>query len=245
MRFPRRQFLQLAAGATALPAALRIASAQTSYPALRNAVKRGTRQYVLIGAGFDSFALRRPDFSQGADIFEIDHPATQALKMQRIKECAISLPRSVHFVAADLASETLSAVLDRCSFRRDESAFFSWLGVTSFLTREANLAILRAVASHAARGSELVFTYVDQIEFNSATESSLMRDLKNSAASMGEPMISGFYPKELANELRQVGLELVEDLDGQMMSERYRRTGANPLRPHASSHVALARVPSG
>jgi methyltransferase (TIGR00027 family) len=103
--------------------------------ALRDAVKRGTRQYVLIGAGFDSFALRRPDFSQGVEIFEIDHPATQALKMQRIKECAVSLPRSVHFVAADLVSETLSAVLDRCSFRRDESAFFSWLGVTSFLTR--------------------------------------------------------------------------------------------------------------
>jgi hypothetical protein len=93
--------------------------------------------------------------------------------------------------------------------------------------------------------SELVFTYVDQIEFNSATESSLVRDLKNSAASMGEPMISGFDPKELANELRQVGLELVEDLDGQMMSERYRRIAANPLRPHASSHVALAHVPTG
>jgi len=94
----------------------------------------------LIGAGFDSFALRRPAFSKDVEIFEIDHPATQTLKLERIKECGIPLPRSVHFIAANLASESLEAVLDRSPFRRGEPAFFSWLGVMPFLTREANLA---------------------------------------------------------------------------------------------------------
>ena len=68
--------------------------------ALREATIRGIRQYVLIGAGFDSFALRRPAFSDALAIFEIDHPATQTMKIQRIKECGISLPQSVHFIAA-------------------------------------------------------------------------------------------------------------------------------------------------
>jgi len=212
--------------------------------ALREAVQNGTRQYVLIGAGFDSFALRRPAYSQHVEIFEIDHPATQTLKLQRIRECGISLPRSVHFVLADLASETLEAALDRSSFRRDESTFFSWLGVTSYLTREANLAILRSVATCGAPGSELVFTYVDQIESNLDSGSGL-RELRALVASMGEPFVSGFAPEQLADDLQHVGLELVDDLDAQMMSERYRRTGATTLQPFAHQHIALARVPSG
>jgi methyltransferase (TIGR00027 family) len=176
--------------------------------ALRKAVEKGTHQYVLIGAGFDSFVLRRPAFCGDIEIFEIDHPATQTLKLQRIKECGVSLPGSVHFVAADFERETLETALSRSSFRRDETAFFSWLGVTSFLTREVNLATLHAVATCGARGSELVFTYVDQIEFNSGTGSRFVRDLNAGAlASMGEPMISGFDPKEIANDLRHVGLE--------------------------------------
>src|SRR6516164_7708643 len=79
--------------------------------ALREATIRGIRQYVLIGAGFDSFALRRPAFSDALAIFEIDHPATQTMKIQRIKECGIWLPQSVHFIAADLAKEDLVTVL--------------------------------------------------------------------------------------------------------------------------------------
>src|ERR1700722_9691822 len=115
--------------------------------ALREATKRGTRQYVLIGAGFDSFALRRPAYSETLEIFEIDHPATQTLKIQRIEECGVSLPESVHFIAADLANEDLATALARSSYRRDEPAFFSWLGVTVYLTREGNHATLGAVAT--------------------------------------------------------------------------------------------------
>ena len=212
--------------------------------ALREATNRGTRQYVLIGAGFDSFALRRPAFSEPLEIFEIDHPATQAFKIQRIKDCGISLPSSVHFVSADLANEDLTAALARSSFRRDEPAFFSWLGVTVYLTREANLATLRAVANIGAPGSELVFTYVDQIEFVSGGSRSPGDANAKAVAMMGEPYLSGFDPKEIANDLMYVGLELIEDLDGQKMSERYRRTEANTLQPPVSMHIALARVHS-
>jgi methyltransferase (TIGR00027 family) len=212
--------------------------------ALREAVKRGIRQYVLIGAGLDSFALRRPAFSESLDISEIDHPATQAFKIQRIRDCGISLPPSVHFISADLANEDLASALARSSFRRDEPAFFSWLGVTVYLTREANLATLRAVANVGAPRSELVFTYVDQIEFFQGGSRSPGDANAKAVAMMGEPYVSGFDPKEIANDLMHVGLELIEDLDGQKMSERYRRTGANALQPPVSLHIALARVQS-
>jgi methyltransferase (TIGR00027 family) len=210
--------------------------------ALREATKRGTRQYVLIGAGFDSFALRRPAFSEALEIFEIDHPATQAFKIERIRDCGISLPSSVHFVSADLATEDLAAALARSSFRKAEPAFFSWLGVTVYLTPEANLATLRAVANLGAPGSELVFTYVDQIEFDSDGSRSPGHANARAAAMMGEPYLSGFDPKEIANDLMHVGLELIEDLDGPKMSERYRRTAANALKPSVNMHIVHARV---
>lgn len=214
--------------------------------ALRQAMDRGVRQYVLIGAGFDSFALRYPDVSETLEIFEIDHPATQTLKQQSISECGISLPQSVHFVAADLANEDLTTALARSSFRKDEAAFFSWLGVTVYLTREANLATLRAVATCGARGSELVFTYVDQIEFAaSSCSSSSHNSNAQLVANMGEPYVSGFDPNGLAEDLAGVGLELVEDLDGQQMSDRYKRAGQNILRPPGSVHIVLARVGPG
>jgi methyltransferase (TIGR00027 family) len=212
--------------------------------ALWAAMNRGIRQYVLIGAGFDSFALRRPAFSETLEIFEIDHPATQIFKVQRIKDCGISLPTSVHFVSSDLANVVLAAALARSSFRRDEPAFFSRLGVTVYLTRKANLATLRAVANISAPESELVFTYVDQIEFVSGGPRSLGDANVKAVAMLGEPYLSGFDPKEIANDLVEVGFELIEDLDGQQMSERYGRIGANALQPPASIHIALARVHS-
>jgi methyltransferase (TIGR00027 family) len=209
--------------------------------ALKAATQRGTRQYVLIGAGFDSFSLRLPAFANDLEIFEIDHPATQALKIARIKECGITLPASVHFIAADLAHETLASALARSSFRSDEPAFFSWLGVTVYLTREANMATLRAVASSSAAGSELVFTYVDLAEFGEGGRRAPDHPSAQAVARLGEPFVSGFDPLKLASDLKSTGLELVEDLDGHQMAERYGRAGHNALRPSATMHIALAR----
>jgi methyltransferase (TIGR00027 family) len=213
--------------------------------ALRQATIRGTAQYVLIGAGFDSFALRRPAFSNALTIFEIDHPATQAMKIQRIRECGISLPPSVHFIAADLANEDLASVLARSSFRTEEAAFFSWLGVTVYLTREANLATLRAVATCGARASELVFTYVDQAEFAPGRSRSPHNENARAAAAIGEPFVSGFDPDKIADDLARVGLELVEDLDGKAMWQRYGGASTTILQPPAGWHIALARVGKG
>jgi O-methyltransferase involved in polyketide biosynthesis len=112
-----------------------------------------------------------------------------------------------------------------------------------YLTREANLATLRAVANVGAPGSELVFTYVDQIEFAPDGSRSLGDANAKAVALMGEPYVSGFDPNEIANDLMHTGLELIEDLDGWKMAERYGRTEA-ALQPPVSLHIALARVKS-
>jgi methyltransferase (TIGR00027 family) len=208
--------------------------------ALRAATVKGIRQYVLIGAGFDSFALRRPAFSSNLQIFEIDFPATQGLKLERIKECGISLPDSVHFIAADLSCESVTEALARSPFRQYLPTFFSWLGVTMYLTRQANLSTLRSIASCVPQDSELVFTYLDERLFQVRPES--FRELERRVASVGEPFLSGFSPEGLAANLKDCGLTLVEDLNGVEVAAKYDRLGKNGLGPSTFSHMALARV---
>ena len=221
-----------------------ITRSRYSEDALHAAVARGVRQYVLIGAGFDSYAMRTPAEAEHVEIFEIDHPATHSLKQQRIKACGISIRNSVHFLAADLANESLDVVLSRSAFKSAEPAFFSWLGVTMYLTREANLATLRAIARCAAPGSELVFTYIDRAAFLYALEtpSGSFSELKRSVAAIGEPFVSGFDPKALAQDLIGVGLELTEDLVDSDVVARYDPRGVNKLRPATHSHIARASV---
>src|SRR6202012_3542114 len=139
--------------------------------ALQDGVSRGVRQYVLIGAGFDSFALRLPKFAADLQIFEIDFPATQSLKAERIDACGVVLPDSVHFIAADLSQESVADALARSSFETNRLTFFSWLGVTMYLTREANLATLSSIASCSMAGSEVAFTYFDERLFRAQSES--------------------------------------------------------------------------
>jgi methyltransferase (TIGR00027 family) len=211
--------------------------------ALQLAVTRGIRQYVLIGAGFDSFALRRPAYAADLQIFEIDFPATQNLKLARIAECGLTLPESVHFIAADLSQETVAAALLRSPFRSEVLTFFSWLGVTMYLTREANLETLKSIASCTPMASELVFTYFDERLFQAQSEA--FRDMEKRVAAMGEPFLSGFNPGTLARDLGDCGLLLLEDLGGSEITAKYDRTGGNSLGQSALSHIALARVIHG
>ena len=197
------------------------------------------RQYVLIGAGFDSFSLRLPKFAANLQIFEIDFPATQKLKLERISACGITLPDTVHFVAADLSQESVAAALARSPFETGELAFFSWLGVTMYLTREANLATLRSTASCTPVGSEVVFTYLDERVFQADSEA--FRELQQRVTSVGEPFLSGFNTAELAANLAGCGLDLVEDLNGSQSAARYAR-GEHGLGQSPYSHIALARV---
>ena len=212
--------------------------------ALHDAIRRGVSQYVILGAGFDSYALRVPVEGRDLQIFEIDHPATQALKQQRIAECDVQLPDSVHFLAADLAAEELADVLGRSAFSPSQPAFFSWLGVTMYLTREANMATLAAIANCSAPDSEVVFSYVDQQYFEQASgrEAEIFAQLQEAVSSMDEPFQSGFNPLELAGDLANTGLLLEEDIDDVALQQRYDPDDLNGFKSAARSHIGRARV---
>lgn len=208
--------------------------------ALADAVARGARQYVLVGAGFDSFAVRQPPFADALAIFEIDHPATQARKRERLAASGAVLPPNVRFVAADLGREPLADVLGRCGFSATVPAFFSWLGVSIYLTRDANLATLRGVATASAPGSEIVFTYTDQRALDARPPA--LEAQRARVAALGEPWLSGFDPTTLATDLADVGLALVDDLGPRELTARYCAGRADGLQPGRIGHVARARV---
>jgi methyltransferase (TIGR00027 family) len=212
--------------------------------ALHSAIQRGVSQYVILGAGFDSYTLRIPPQGKDLTIFEIDHPATQSLKQKRIVECDIQLPDSVHFLAADLAEEELADVLDRSTFNASQPAFFSWLGVTMYLTREANMATLAAIAHCSSPGSEVAFSYVDQEYFGlgSGRDAEVFARLNKAVSSMNEPFLSGFHPHELAEDLAKAGLKLEEDMDDIALMEHYDPEGLNRFKSAARSHIGRARV---
>ncbi len=208
--------------------------------ALEAAAARGVTQYVLIGAGFDSFCLRRPPFAENIEIYEIDHPATQALKIERIQACGVLLPASVHFIPADLSQVSVAEALATSPFDSRRLAFFSWLGVTMYLTKAANLATLRAIARCSPPGSLLAFTYVEAAQLRSPSPA--FEKMQSRLTAKGEPFLSGFDPHLIGHEIAHCGLELIEDLLGQEALQRYGRSGDASLSRPSSSHVALARV---
>jgi methyltransferase (TIGR00027 family) len=244
----RARLLALGSDQAVIAAALRrhptyggvILRSRYAEDALATAVAQGVRQYVLVGAGFDSFCVRQPRYAHALTIFEIDQPASQALKRRRLAEAGLAVPDNVRFVAADLSREPLATVLADAGFARAVPAFFSWLGVTIYLPREANLATLRAIATASAPGSELVFTYIDQRILDGASPT--MERMRARRAQLGEPWVSGFDPTTLATTLANLGLALSEDLVGRELTARYCTGRDDGLSAGLAGHVARARV---
>lgn len=212
--------------------------------ALAAAILRGVTQYVLIGAGFDSYALRTPAGAEHLRIFEIDHPATQSLKTRRLDECGIAVHERVQFLPADLSQQTLGNVLADSSFKPGELTFFSLLGVTMYLSPADNRATMREIAKSAAPGSELVFTYIDQAIFStgSGPAPEAFTSIQQSVASVGEPFIGGFDPATLPGNLEKAGLLLEEDLTDPELIARYDPADVNGLISAPQSRIARART---
>lgn len=171
---------------------------------LRLALDRGIRQYVVFGAGLDTFGLRNPHASRGLRVFEVDHPATQRWKRARLQASGVGLPDGLNFVPVDFERQSLRERLLHAGFRFDRPAFYSMLGVVIYLTEEAVMGTLRMVAS-SAPGSEIVFDFSPPESH--LTESQRTRRQVSMArmAQGGEPWLTFFDPDELAGSLRTVG----------------------------------------
>jgi methyltransferase (TIGR00027 family) len=208
---------------------------------LADAIQRGATQYVVLGAGLDTFAYRNAHPPSGLKVFEIDHPVTQAWKRKRLEAAAISIPSSTVFVPLDFERATLSAGLHDARFAADQISFFSWLGVTPYLTQEAVLATLAFVAS-LPPGSGVVFDYtVARSSLNS--EQMALDALASRVSKAGEPFQFLINPRALGALLKAAGFRHIEDFGPGEIDARYFPDREDGLRVSAGlAHLVHAEV---
>jgi methyltransferase (TIGR00027 family) len=203
------------------------------------AVNQGVRQCVVLGAGLDTFAYRNP--FEDVRVIEVDHPATQAWKRELLASAGVAIPSSVSFVAVDFARQTLAEQLSRSAFRPSEPAFFSWLGVVPYLTRDAAIGTLRWIGSLPSR-TGVVFDYAVARSALNLIERAALDALSRRVARAGEPFQLFFEPLELAATLREMGFKHLEDLGAEEINARYFSGRKDSLRIRGNlGHLISAR----
>jgi methyltransferase (TIGR00027 family) len=205
---------------------------------LAKAVRQGVLQYVVLGAGLDTFACRNP-FAD-LQVFEVDFPQTQAWKRARLEHAGIAIPSSLHFAPVDFERHSLEDGLTEAGFRRSEPAFFSWLGVVPYLTRAAAFATLGFIAA-LPKGSGVAFDYSIPREMMSERERDAFDELAARVARAGEPFRSFYDPAQLAVDLRAMGFTEIEDLSGGDVRARWFPSSGAEQRLHGrSGHLLCA-----
>ncbi len=187
---------------------------------LARAVASGTRQYVILGAGLDTFAYRNPHAASGLSVFEVDHPDTQAWKRRRLALMGIPVPCSVTFVPLDFERRELPAGLEGRGFRRDEPAFFSWLGVTQYLSTETVMATFAQIRSFCPE-SAIAFDYALPRDALPDAETPTFDALSARVDWEGEPFQSFFRPECLAKDLKAIGFRRFERPTADDLNARY------------------------
>jgi methyltransferase (TIGR00027 family) len=209
---------------------------------LHGAVRRGIRQYVVLGAGLDTFACRNPYVGDVLQVFEVDHPGTQSWKRRLLEETGIPIPPSLRFAPVDFETQTLEGGLRHAGFDAARGAFFSCLGVTPYLTSSAVASTLRFVASLPV-GSGIVFDYMIPPVLLSPAERQAFDALARRVAQAGEPFQTFFDPPSLATSLKQeLGFGQIEDIEPEEMNDRYFRGRTDDLRVGSLAHIMNARV---
>jgi len=209
---------------------------------LDKALERGIDQYVLLGAGLDSGALRKKDLVPKLKVFELDHPVSQKSKRDRLVKLNIDVPDNLEFVPVDLEKESLADALARSSYSNKKPAFFSWLGTIPYLTSEAVFSTFRSIASYATRGSEIVVDYCIPRELVDPRDLPLGEKIERMVARRGEPHISSFDPRTFPQNICELGFELVEHLHPKEQEKRYFENRKDGLRPISSLYFAHFRL---
>jgi methyltransferase (TIGR00027 family) len=207
--------------------------------ALSEAVERGIRQVVILGAGLDTFALRSPHGARQVRIYEVDHPATQAWKRQCLAEAQLALPPWLIFVPVDFERDDLGKTLEAAGFQQNSPAFFTWLGVVPYLTQDAIGGTLDYLAS--IQNSEVVFDYIEPPEAFSEELRALVAVRTEQVSKMDEPWASRFEPAGMAAFLRSHGFSDIADISFQEITSRFGRAVQGLAPGRAGLHVVHAK----
>ncbi|MDY7788621.1 SAM-dependent methyltransferase [Burkholderia ubonensis] len=205
----------------------------------RKAARNDVRQYVILGAGLDTYAYR--ENHQARRIFEVDLPATQQWKRECLSAADIEIPASLTYVPMDFEHDTLARALSEAGFRKDEPAFFSWLGVSVYLEEEAILETLRFIASCAA-GSAVVFDYVVTPSLLTPMEQLGMELVRAKVSESGEAWKSCFDPASLADKILSLGFSEANNVSPESLNDIYLTGRKDGFRMGGSSRLMHAVV---
>lgn len=204
---------------------------------LAEAVASGVAQYVVLGAGLDTFAYRNP--FPALRVFEVDFPATQEWKREMLEEAEIALPANLTFVPMDFERQTLAEGLAGTGFDARRPAFFGWLGVTPYLTLDVFRSTLGAVEQLPA-GSGVCFDFASSPKTLSPQRRRVFDGLSERVAAAGEPFRLFLLPEEMDLELRRAGFRRIEQADAERLNELYFKNRADGLRLSGAGLSRLA-----
>lgn len=192
----------------------------------------GVHQYVILGAGLDTFAQRRPEVASRLRVFEVDQPATQAWKRERLLELGYDIPDWLRLVPVNFeAGDSWWEQLPEAGFDPAAPAVVSSLGVSMYLTRDANSATMRQLAQRLARGSSVVMTFILPREMVEPEELPFFDASLNGARRSGTPFVSLFAPEEILQLAREAGFASVRHVSARELAERYFAGRSDGLRP--------------
>lgn len=209
---------------------------------LENAIQDGVTQYVILGAGYDSFCLRRPDLEDKLAVYEIDFPATQEVKKARMQAFHKHAPKNLRYVAVNFEQESLADGLARSDFDPQQKTFFSWLGVTMYLTRETSLATLQSIANNSPPGSEIVFDFIVSKALKEVMRKPESQKISKMVSKLGEPFIGFFAKDEMSDLLASVGMQLIETVSPREQQARFHQYRKDRVKTVSRAYFAHARV---
>ncbi len=201
---------------------------------------KGVRQYVILGAGLDTFAQRRPEIACRLRVFEVDQPGPQAWKRQRLSELGFGIPEWLHFVPVDFEADgAWCEQLTNAGFDMGQPAIVASTGLTMYLTREANMAMLRQIAA-LVRGSTLAMTFMPPLELVEAEERSMREATERAARAAGGPFVSFFAPQEILALACEAGFREAQHVSAADLTQRYFAGRTDDLRPSSAEELLVA-----
>lgn len=203
-------------------------------------LRKGTDQYVILGAGLDSFAQRRPDIVSKLTVFEIDKPDTQAWKRQRLTELGMAIPKNLKFVPVDFeAGDLWWEKLAQNGFNASKPAVVASTGVAMYLTQEANMKTLSQIAT-LAKGSTLAMTFMLPTDLVDAEDRAQYEMVQERARAAGTPFVSLFRPEEILALAREAGFRDVQHISKDEIVQRYFAGRKDGLKPSSGEEFLVA-----
>jgi len=172
---------------------------------------------VILGAGYDSRAYRFDELKKDIKVFEVDHPDTQTLKIEKVKRILGALPDNVVYVSIDFSKETLDQKLSESGYKRNLKTLFIWEGVTMYLTAEAVDETLAFVAENSCTGSSIIFNYMLESVVDGSDKSKMVKKLKDRLGRRGEPITFGIAEADLENYLLRRGFWRVSNVNDEFL----------------------------